>query len=84
MTKPLIIIVISIILFSCEGTDKKFCACMKTSEAFNKINNSILNGNTSTDSINKANALLKEKKQLCSDYLKMTGAEMLKKKNACK
>ncbi len=84
MTKRLIIIVISILLLSCERTDKKFCACMKTSEKFNNINKSILEGNNSTDTIKKANALLKEKKQLCSDYLKMTGTEMLKKKNACK
>jgi hypothetical protein len=84
MIKPLIIIVISILLFSCEGTDKKFCACIKTSEEFNNLNKSILDGNTSLDSIKRANELLKEKKQLCSDYLKMTGYEMLKKKNACK
>jgi hypothetical protein len=84
MTKPLIIIVISIILISCERTDKKFCACIKTSEAFNNLNQSILDGNTSMDSIKKAKALLKEKKQLCSDYQQMTGKEMLKKKYACK
>ena len=83
MKNPLIIIVISLILFSCESADKKFCSCIQVSKKFNRINKSILEGTNSLDSIQKAKSLLKEKKQLCSDYLKMTGEEMLEKKNAC-
>lgn len=83
MTKSLIIIVTSLFLCSCNSIDKKFCSCVSVSKKLNRINNSILNGNNTNDTLLKAKKLLAEKKNLCLEYQKMAGDELKKKKNDC-
>ena len=83
MTKSLIIIVTSLFLCCCNSIDKKFCSCVSVSRKLNRINNSILNGNNTNDTLLKAKKLLAEKKNLCLEYHKMAGDELKKKKNDC-
>ena len=83
MVKSLNIIVISLMLFACNSTDKKFCSCMEASNKFNQINQSILSGNNSIDTIQKAKKMLKKKKTLCSDYQTMLAEEMKTKQESC-
>lgn len=83
MIKSLKFIVISLTLFACNSTDKKFCSCIEASNNFNRINQSILNGNTSIDTLKKAKKMLVKKKTLCSDYQTMVGEEMKTKQEAC-
>ena len=83
MIKSLIFIVITMVFFSCNSTDKKFCSCIEASNNFNRLNQSILNGNNSLDTLKKAKKILDKKKTLCSDYQTMLGEEMKTKQEAC-
>jgi hypothetical protein len=72
-----------LILVSCEQKDEQFCKCLKVSDAFNLKNLEILDGKTDEKTMKEAMRLKKEKVKTCSDYVNMTGEEMMARKKEC-
>ena len=82
--KYLLLLSLSLILFSCSQKDEKFCACIKESESLNNLNQKILSGNRiNSERIKKVKDQINRKKDACKDYEYMTGPEMLKLKKSC-
>lgn len=80
----LLLLSLSLILFSCSQKDEKFCACIKESESLNTLNQRILRGDSiNSESIKEVKEQIKRKKNACKDYEYMTGSEMLKLKKSC-
>lgn len=80
----LLLLSLSLILFSCSQKDENFCACIKESESLNTLNQKILRGDSiNSESIKEVKEQIKRKKNACKDYEYMTGPEMLKLKKSC-
>lgn len=80
----LLLLSLSLILFSCSQKDENFCACIKESESLNTLNQKILSGESiNSESIKEVKEQIKRKKNACKDYEYMTGPEMLKLKKSC-
>jgi hypothetical protein len=81
----LLLLSLSLILFSCSQKDEKFCACIKESESLNTLNQKILTGeNIDKEHIEKVKDVIRRKKVLCKDFEYMTGPEMLELNKSCK
>ncbi|NBU90387.1 MAG: hypothetical protein EBS12_02905 [Flavobacteriia bacterium] len=80
----LLLLSLSLILFSCSQKDEKFCACIKESESLNTLNQKILRGDIiNTESIKEVKDQINRKKDACKDYEYMIGSEMLELKKSC-
>ena len=80
----LLLLSLSLILFSCSQKDENFCACIKESESLNTLNQKILRGDSiNTESIKEVKDQINRKKDACKDYEYMIGREMLELKKSC-
>ncbi len=80
----LLLLSLSLILFSCSPKDEKFCACIKESESLNSLNQKILRGESiNSESIKEVKDQINRKKDACKDYEYMIGPEMLELKKSC-
>lgn len=83
----LVPIVFSTLLFSCSGgqeKDAQFCKCMKVGDELNTFSAELLERQPTAEDAKKMKQLREKSKKECSRYYEMSGAEMLKRKKACK
>jgi hypothetical protein len=80
----LLLLSLSLILFSCSQKDEKFCACIKESESLNTLNQKILSSESiNSENIKEVKDQINRKKDACKDYEYMIGPEMLELKKSC-
>jgi len=80
----LLLLSLSLILFSCSQKDEKFCACIKESESLNTLNQKILSSESiNSENIKEVKEQINRKKDACKDYEYMIGPEMLELKKSC-
>jgi hypothetical protein len=80
----LLLLSLSLFLFSCSQNDDNFCACIQVSESLNTLNQKILRGESiNSESIKEVKDQINRKKDACKDYEYMIGPEMLELKKSC-
>jgi len=80
----LLLLSLSLILFSCSQKDEKFCACIKESESLNTLNQKILSSESiNSENIKEVKDQINRKKDACKGYEYMIGPEMLELKKSC-
>jgi hypothetical protein len=76
------------VLWACSGEDSnkddQFCKCMQVGDELNKFSAGLLERQATAEDEKKIIKLREQSKKECSRYYKMSGQEMLKKKEACK
>jgi hypothetical protein len=74
---------LTLVLTSCGNQQEKFCSCLNVGEELNNYAQKILQEELSSEKVKKLAALRQSKREVCSEFETMAGAELLQLKAAC-